>query len=360
VPEARLNGEDEGLSMRQVTIVGGAGFIGANLARHCLERGDRVVLYDTLGRNGCVENLLWIRSHPKAQGNLRLIVGDVRLPTNDLREEIERSDVLFHMAAQVAVTTSVTDPALDFEVNALGTFKLLELVRTSEGKKPAFVYASTNKVYGGMEEVAIEEGKDRYYYRDLPGGIPEDRVLDFHSPYGCSKGAADQYVRDYARIYGLDTLVFRQSCIYGTRQFGLEDQGWVAWFVIASMIGRPITIYGNGKQVRDVLYVDDLIEGYEAALAKLAKTRGRIYNIGGGPENTISLLDLVAVLKQDVDPSLEVAYSSWRPGDQPVYVSDISRARDEFGWSPKTDWKTGVGHLVGWVKDNREMLERLF
>ena len=344
---------------RVVVVTGGAGFIGANLAHHYLGQGDRVVLYDTLGRKGCRENLGWLEDHPNA-ANLEVLIGDVRLPTRPLQAAIERADALFHLAAQVAVTTSVSDPEYDFEVNALGTFKLLELVRNSRAKRPVVFYASTNKVYGGMEDVAIAEGQERYSYRDLPDGIPEDRLLDFHSPYGCSKGTADQYVRDYARIYGLETVVFRQSCIYGYRQFGLEDQGWVAWFIIAAILGRPITVFGDGKQVRDVLFIDDLIAAYDRAWARIEATRGQVYNVGGGPANAVSLRDLLAVLRAEVDPELAVAQAGWRPGDQPVYVSAIGKAAQDFGWRPQVDWRSGVARLVEWVRENRPMLERLF
>jgi CDP-paratose 2-epimerase len=345
--------------LKQITITGGAGFIGVNLADYYLARGNRVIIYDSLSRNGSIENLKWLKAHPHAE-QLEILVGDIRMPTRELRERVESSDALFHEAAQVAVTTSVEDPAHDFEVNALGTFKMLELVRQSRGKKPVFFYASTNKVYGGMEDVAIEEGEHRYSYRDLPGGIPEDRGLDFHSPYGCSKGAGDQYVRDYSRIYGLPTVVFRQSCIYGTRQFGLEDQGWVAWFVIAATLGRPITIFGDGKQVRDVLYIEDLVRAYDEAWEQIEITSGRVYNIGGGPLNTISLRDLLELLKTDVDPSLSVSHADWRPGDQPVYVSNIEKAQRDFGWQPTVDWKTGARRLLEWVQKNKPMLERMF
>lgn len=344
---------------KQVLITGGAGFIGANLARHYLDQGCRVVIYDTLGRNGCIDNLAWLRSH-RHSDNVSVLVGDIRSPTRALQKEIENSDAVFHMAGQVAVTTSVVDPVFDFQVNAQGTFNVLELVRLSKGKNPVFFYASTNKVYGGMEDVKIVEGPERYSYGDLPLGISEDRFLDFHSPYGCSKGAADQYVRDYSRIYAIPSVVFRQSCIYGYRQFGLEDQGWVAWFIIAALLGKPMTIYGNGKQVRDVLFIDDLVQAYDTAWKQIDKTAGRIYNIGGGPANTISLLDLIAVLKKDVNPTLNPAYGDWRPGDQPVYISDIRKAKAEFGWEPATRWQDGVAQLIKWVKDERTMLERMF
>jgi len=237
---------------------------------------------------------------------------------------------------------------------------MLELVRESKGKKPVFFYSSTNKVYGGMEDIETVEGTLRYSYKDLPEGIPEDRILDFHSPYGCSKGCADQYVRDYARIYGLRTIVLRQSCIFGYRQFGIEDQGWVAWFVIAAVLKKPLTIFGNGKQVRDVLFIEDLITAYEMAWNSIEKISGGVYNIGGGPSNTISLLDLLEFLNRECALPTPVTYSGWRPGDQPVYISDIRKARREFGWHPKNEWMTGVRKLVDWVRDNRDMLARLF
>jgi CDP-paratose 2-epimerase len=344
---------------RVIVITGGAGFIGANLAQYYLRKGERVVVYDTLGRKGCRENVDWLQRQPNGT-DFELLIGDVRLPTREFEAAIEAADAVFHLAGQVAVTTSIADPAYDFDVNALGTIKVLELVRRSKGKRPVVLHASTNKVYGGMEDVAVVEGDDRHGYRDLPRGIPENRLLDFHSPYGCSKGAAEQYVRDYARIYGLETVVFRQSCIYGYRQFGLEDQGWVAWFVIAAVLGRPITVFGDGKQVRDVLFIDDLIAAYELAWRRIDATKGQIYNVGGGPANAISLSDLLAVLRAEIDPGLSPAYADWRPGDQLVYVSDIGKAAAEFGWRPEIDWRTGVGRLLVWVRENRPMLERLF
>ena len=345
--------------MKEVIVTGGAGFTGANVVHHYLNQGHKVVLFDNLSRKGCLDNLEWLKQNPNA-GNLQLVIGDCRTPPVELKAAVERADALFHYAAQVAVTTSVTDPRNDFEGNALSTFNMLELVRKSQGNKPPFFFASTNKVYGGMEDVATVEGEDRYSYRDLPRGIPEDRLLDFHSPYGCSKGCADQYVRDYSRIYDLPTVVFRQSCIYGYRQFGVEDQGWVAWFIIAAVLNKPITIYGDGKQVRDVLFIEDLIGAYDAAWAQIDKTSGRVYNIGGGAPNTISLLQLLDFLKNEAGLPVEPSYDDWRPGDQPVYVSDIQKADDEFGWRPQVDWTEGVGKLVDWVRENRTMLESLF
>lgn len=341
--------------MRQILITGGAGFTGVNAAIHFLERGDRVVVFDNLSRRGAPENLAWLRARAEG-GPLEVIVGDIRLPTGALREAVESSDCLLHLAGQVAVTTSVEQPVEDFEINARGTLNLLELVRESKDKKPVFLYSSTNKVYGGMEDVTVVEQEDRYAYADLPRGVPESRGLDFHSPYGCSKGAADQYARDYARIYGLRTVVFRQSCIYGYRQFGVEDQGWVAWFAIAATLGRDLTIYGDGKQVRDVLFVEDLIAAYEKAWERIDDTAGRVYNIGGGPENAISLRDLIGLLTDRLGRDIDVGRGEWRPGDQRVYVSDIRKAGEEFGWRPRVDWRDGVGRLLDWVEDNRTLL----
>ena len=218
------------------------------------------------------------------------------------------ADAVLHLAGQVAVTTSVADPRADFEINALGTFNVLEAVRTAAGGRPAVLYSSTNKVYGNLEHVRVVERDGRYAYEDRPVGVDEAEPLDFHSPYGCSKGAGDQYVRDYARIYGLKTVVFRQSCIYGTRQFGIEDQGWIAWFCVAAMTGQPFTIFGDGKQIRDTLWVGDLVDAYERALERIDAVSGEVFNVGGGPANTLSLHELVAMLERafgrQLDPPL--------------------------------------------------------
>ena len=236
---------------RNYLVTGGAGFIGSNFVHRLLQRGENVTIYDNLSRAGAPKNLAWLEQ-TFGKDAFRLIVGDIR-DANSLAQTARGMDVIAHLAGQVAVTTSVIDPRQDFEANALGTFNALEAARLS-GSDPVFLYASTNKVYGGMEDVPIVEDATRWRYADLPFGCPESQPLDFHSPYGCSKGTGDQYVRDYARIYGLRSVVFRQSCIYGPRQFGVEDQGWVAWMTIAAVTGRPITIYGDGKQVRDVLH----------------------------------------------------------------------------------------------------------
>jgi CDP-paratose 2-epimerase len=284
----------------------------------------------------------------------RLIVGDVR-SADEVKEAAKDADIIIHLAGQVAVTTSVTDPRNDFEANALGTFNTLEAARLS-GRDPIFVYASTNKVYGGMEDVELFEEATRWRYKDLTHGCPETQPLDFHSPYGCSKGTGDQYVRDYERIYGLRSVVFRQSCIYGPRQFGIEDQGWVAWFVIAAVTGRPITIFGDGKQVRDVLNVDDLLNAYDAAVGKIDVAAGKVYNMGGGADNVMSVwAEFGPILEKLLGKKIETAQGDWRPGDQRVFYADIRKAEQELGWKPKINVAQGIELLFNWVRENREL-----
>jgi len=338
-------------------IIGGAGFIGANMADYLLAHNASVIIFDNLSRRGTMENLRWLQKKHQSK-NLEIIVGDIRLDKQKLLAAVAKADAIYHFAAQVAVTFSVTDPYEDFTINALGTFNVLEAIRQSDNN-PILIFASTNKVYGGMEDIEIVERNNRHEYKDLPLGIPENRLLDFHSPYGCSKGAADQYVRDYSRIYGLRTVVFRQSCIYGKRQFGIEDQGWVAWFTIASALGRPITIYGDGKQIRDVLYIDDLVAAFLQATKMIDKTSGKIFNIGGGPQNTMSLLELIDYLKTLLNKEIHYSFADWRPGDQPVYVSDIQKARKEFGWEPTISVKQGVAELASWVNRNKNLFTKL-
>ena len=333
-------------------ITGGAGFIGSNAASRYLRRGDQVVVIDNLCRQGVRKNLDWLRP----QGKLEFIELDIRNYdelARVLREHRDAGQVL-HLAAQVAVTTSVTDPREDFEINALGAFNVLEAVRNARITAPV-LYSSTNKVYGEMTEVGTEERGGRYAYRSLPYGVPENRLLDFHSPYGCSKGSADQYFIDYHRIYGLRTIVFRQSCIYGYRQFGAEDQGWVAWFMIATQFGRPITIYGDGKQVRDILFIDDLVDAYDAAFAAGDRAVGKAYNIGGGPSNVLSLLELVSYIEKRQNRKLQHGFSDWRPGDQKVFVSDIRLAQNQLGWSPKISCQRGLELLYDWVAENKAL-----
>ena len=305
-------------------------------------------MFDNLSRSGTETNLEWLKS---LEAKLTFVQGDVRYNFEELSRTIDKQDVVFHFAAQVAVTTSVTDPRQDFEINALGTLNVLEAARLY-GSDPVLFFSSTNKVYGGMEDLKVSEGNGRYSYRDLPYGVSEERPLDFHSPYGCSKGSADQYVRDYARIYGLRTVVFRKSCIYGERQFGNEDQGWVAWFTIAALRKTPLVIYGDGKQVRDVLYVGDLIGAYEAAISHIDSAKGQVYNIGGGSGNTLSLLELMSYLEDRLGYEVQHSFDDWRPGDQQVYVSDIRKAASEIHWEPKVGVQEGLGNLVGWAAEH--------
>src|SRR5262245_38680967 len=331
-----------------ILVTGGAGFIGSNLVHNLLSAGHHVTVFDALLRRGTEHNLAWLRAqHPHRR--LRFLQGDVR-DFSAVQAATADADVIYHLAGQVAVTSSVTDPRTDHEVNSLGTFNVLEGARLS-GRRPPLVFTSTNKVYGGMEDVAVVERPTRYEYRDFPHGIPESQPLDFHSPYGCSKGAADQYVRDYARIYGLPTVVFRMSCIYGPRQFGNEDQGWVAHFLIAAQTGRPITIYGDGKQVRDVLYVADLVRAFRLAVARIGDVAGQVFNIGGGPANTLAVWhefrEILADLKGE---KVSARHDAWRPGDQPCYVSDVRKAKRLLGWEPQVARDTGIRRLWDWVE----------
>ena len=340
---------------QSVFITGGAGFIGCNSADHFLRQGKRVVIYDNLTRKGGRSNLGWLHAE-HGSDQLQVIEADIR-DYDRLSAAVAEAapDVVLHLAGQVAVTSSVVDPREDFEINALGTFNVLEAVRHN-APKAALLYASTNKVYGGMEEVGIVRRGQRYEYADYPLGIPESFPLDFHSPYGCSKGAGDQYTRDYARIYGLRTLVLRQSCIYGQRQFGVEDQGWVAHFVIATVMGRPISIYGDGMQVRDVLHVDDLVAAYQAGIDRIDELSGEVFNLGGGPENTLAIwAEFGSLLEELAGQPVPVNYGPWRPGDQRVFVANIRRAEELLGWRPRISPREGITRLYKWVAGNPEL-----
>jgi CDP-paratose 2-epimerase len=334
-------------------ITGGAGFIGTNLADYYLSHHKRVTIFDNLSRAGTEDNVRWLEERYRDQ--LTVVKGDIRRIDGEFSELVEQADVVLHLAAQVAVTTSVNDPAEDFEINARGTFNVLEAVRKSTSR-PVVLYSSTNKVYGKMDNVEVVERGGRYVYANLNEGVPVTRPLDFYSPYGCSKGCGDQYVIDYARIYGLKTVVFRQSCIYGPHQFGIEDQGWVAWFAIRAMQNLPFTIYGDGKQVRDVLYIGDLIAAYDAAIANIEKTSGHAYNIGGGPARSLSLLELVSFLQEQFGRELKYDFDDWRPGDQLIFISDIREAKADFDWEPRVNVDDGVKRLVAWLSQNEYLV----
>ena len=340
----------------KILITGGCGFIGSNVAEYFIKKGDDVTIIDNLSRNGTEKNLEWLKTN---YPTIKFVKADMRYDQKILDREVENKDAVLHFAGQTAVTTSFVNPREDFEINALGTFNILEAIRNSKSK-PALLYSSTNKVYGGMEDIKTHEVNGRYEYVDFPNGIPENRLLDFHSPYGCSKGCADQYVRDYARMYGLKTVVFRQSCIYGYRQFGVEDQGWVAWFTIATLFNKALTIYGDGKQVRDVLFIEDLCKAYDLALQNINKTAGKVYNIGGGKLNRMSLLELIKFLEKQFNKKIITKFDQWRPGDQPVFVCDISKAKTEFGWEPEVSVENGIQKLSEWVKQNKELFKGLY
>ena len=338
----------------KLLITGGCGFIGSNTARRCLAAGHEVALLDNLQRPGAAANLAWLQE----QGRFEFTRGDVR--DADLLARLlaaEQYDAVIHLAAQVAVTTSVVNPRHDFEVNALGTFNLLEAARLGS-PDTIILNASTNKVYGGLEGAPAVEEKRRYFLPDLPLGVSESQPLDFHSPYGCSKGAGEQYVVDYHRIYGLRTLNLRQSCIYGYRQFGVEDQGWVAWFTIAHVTGRPIHIYGNGKQVRDLLFVDDLVDLYLLSLQNIDRVTGRSFNVGGGTANALSLLEFLDKLFELSGRPVAYDFADWRPGDQPVYISDMTALEAALDWRPQISTDEGLRRLYEWVTANRPLFER--
>jgi CDP-paratose 2-epimerase len=338
----------------RILVTGGAGFIGSNAVARFKGEGHQVAVLDNLSRAGASVNADWLlREHGVAVERVNVAeAGAVEAAVARLSPE-----VVVHCAGQVAVTSSVADPRRDFEDNALGTLNVLEALRR-RAPRAILLYTSTNKVYGGLEDLKVERRGERWTWPELAQGCPEDRPLDFHSPYGCSKGAADQYVRDYARIYGLRTVVFRQSCIYGYRQFGVEDQGWVAWFTIQSLKGAPVTIFGDGYQVRDVLFVEDLLDAYMAAVARIEVAQGSVYNLGGGPENALSLRELVHKLDGLSGRPLEVRHADWRPGDQRVFIADVRKARRELGWSPRVGVDLGLGKLHAWLARTPEALVR--
>jgi CDP-paratose 2-epimerase len=334
--------------MSATLITGGAGFIGSNLAHRLLTAGRRVRIFDNLSRPGVEQNLEWLR---ELHGELlEVVVADVR-DAGALARAVNDTGQVFHFAAQVAVTTSLVQPQEDFAINAQGTLNLLEAVR-SRPNPPQVVMTSTNKVYGGLDDVPLVVQGQRYQPVDArlqARGIPEARPLDFHSPYGCSKGTADQYMIDYARSYGLTTLVFRMSCIFGPRQFGTEDQGWVAHFMLRALRGEPICLYGDGKQVRDVLFIDDLVDAFLLGEKHGARLAGRAFNMGGGPANAISLLDLLDRIEELHGERPELHFEAWRTGDQRYYVSDTAAFEEATGWNRRVSAEEGIARLYRWL-----------
>lgn len=347
----------------RVLITGGSGFVGSHVSEYYARENHEVVVFDNISRAELLHytnpnatyNWDYLREN---YDNIELIRGDIR-DFEALKEAASDADAIIHTAAQTAVTASVADPRTDFEVNALGSFNVLEAARLS-GSSPAVVFCSTNKVYGdNVNKIPVTEGEMRYSFSDpnYAKGIPETFPTDLceHTPYGASKFAADIYTQDYALRGEVDAAVFRMSCIYGTRQFGVEDQGWVAWFTIATVLGKPITIYGDGKQVRDMLYVTDLVAAFDAFLQRRDRLHHGVYNMGGGVENTMSLLELLHCLEDITGMRSPISYSDWRPSDQKVYISDITRAERELGWTPTVDPHSGVVKLVEWVEENQHL-----
>lgn len=332
-------------------VIGGAGFIGSNVAERLLAAGAEVIVFDNLSRRGTERNLAWLQS--RHGGGLHVRIGDIRDETAVV-DVVKQAGAVFHLAAQVAVTVSLADPADDFAVNAKGTLNVLEALRRHAPATP-LLFASTNKVYGALSEVPLMLREGRHVPADARlrrVGVNEDQRLDFCTPYGCSKGAADQYVLDYAHSFGLRAAVLRMSCIYGPRQFGTEDQGWVAHFLIRALGGDPVTVYGDGRQVRDILHVDDAVAAYFAVLDHIDELRGRAFNLGGGPQNEVSLRDVLGEIAAITGADIDVRYAPRRTGDQPYYVTDTQRLCRATGWRPSIGWRDGVRDLAAWARAN--------
>lgn len=338
----------------KLLITGGCGFLGSNLATHALSEGFDLCIFDNLYRQGSQSNLQWLRG----KGQFEFIHGDIR-NSNDVQRVIARwqPDAIFHLAGQVAMTNSIADPRMDFEVNALGTLNVLEAAR-AHAPEAVIIYSSTNKVYGDLEQYQYRETETRYVCVEHPNGFDEATPLDFHSPYGCSKGSADQYLQDYHRIYGLKTVVFRHSSMYGGRQFATIDQGWIGWFCQMAaetrkgMRKEPFTISGNGKQVRDVLHAEDMISLYFSTLSNNAVTAGKAFNIGGSISNSLSLIELFNLLENHIDQKLNFIKLPPRESDQRVFVADIGKIKELTGWQPQISAEKGVKHMLEWVSDN--------
>jgi len=346
----------------KVLVTGGAGFVGSHVSEYYAQKGDSVTVFDNLSRarllgyDAARASSNW--NYLKRYDNIELILGDI-CQAEMIKDAAQDADAIIHTAAQTAVTTSLADPRTDFEVNAVGTFNVLEAARLSKSR-PCVVFCSTNKVYGdNVNKIPVRDSGKSYEFADdgFRKGIPETFSIDLceHTPYGASKLAGDIYVQDYAQRNEIDAAVFRMSCIYGTRQFGVEDQGWVAWFVIATLLGKPITIFGDGKQARDVLYVSDLVGVYDAFIQRRDRIHHGVYNVGGGQANKMSLLELLEMLQDATGKMSSVSFDHWRPSDQKVYISDISKAARELDWRPNVGPKEGVLKLAEWVEENKRL-----
>jgi len=334
-------------------ITGGCGFLGSNIAGQILKKGEELLIFDNLYRSGSEQNLNWLRS----QWQCQFTHGDIR-NTNDVERAIKefKPDVIFHLAGQVAMTTSIANPRLDFEINALGTLNILESVR-KHCPDSAIVYSSTNKVYGDLEQFRYQELEKRYFCPDYPQGFDESVPINFHSPYGCSKGTGDQYMLDYARIFHLKTVVFRHSSIYGDRQFSTYDQGWIGWFCQKALEAKtnpnaePFTISGNGKQVRDVLYASDAIACYLATVERIDSIKGEVFNIGGGVDNSLSLLELFDILEDLTGVKLNYKQLPFRESDQRIFIADIGKAVSKLQWQPRISSRQGVSKMLEWLRE---------
>jgi CDP-paratose 2-epimerase len=339
----------------EILVTGGAGFVGSHIAEYYANKDNHITIFDNLCRNKLLKknnkNIDFNKRYLKKYSNIEFLEGDIS-DFHSIFKIMKDKDIVLHTAAQTAVTTSVSDPYTDFRINALGTFNVLEAARRNDIKK--LIYCSTNKVYGSsINNIKIIEKDKRYHLEErYIKGIPESYGIDLceHTPYGCSKLSGDLYAQDYSYVYGIKTGIFRMSCIYGTRQFGVEDQGWIAWFTIATLMEKPITIYGNGKQVRDVLYVTDLVEAFDKFVN--SNLNHGVFNIGGGYKNTLSLLELVDILEELTGKKSVIEFSDWRPSDQKVFISDISKAKEKLNWEPKIGPKVGIKKLVNWIEDN--------
>lgn len=347
----------------KILITGGAGFVGSHTAEYYAKKSDEVIVLDNLSRAKILKkgekNIMYNWDYLKKNyPNIELVKGDIR--DSETLEKLSKDvDVIIHAAAQTAVTTSVVDPRMDFEINALGTFNVLEAARKAK-TSPVVIYCSTNKVYGNnVNNISLKEGEKRYEFSGpkFRNGVPEDFSTDLceHTPYGCSKFLGDVYVQDYAKRNEIKAGIFRMSCIYGTRQFGIEDQGWIAWFTIATILGKPITIYGDGKQVRDVLYITDLIKAFDRFIEKSNSLKCEVFNMGGGIHNTLSLLELLDILEKETGKKPNISFDEWRPSDQKVYISDITKAEKILGWKTKVSLEEGVRKLVRWIEENKNI-----
>lgn len=332
--------------VKKVLITGGAGFIGAAMARSYARDGAKVTIIDNLSRAGSSNNLKKLKIEEK---KISFLKADISRDVSLLKEAVKKQDLIFHFAGQVAVNQSIAAPYDDFKTNAIGTVNLLEAIRNNNPES-LLLFASSMRVYGQMKSEPVIKNGNSYSMIRYPKGIPEEYPLDLHTPYSCSKGAADQYVRDYARTFSLRTVVFRQSCIYGPGQYAIENHGWVNWFIASALAGREIRIFGDGRQVRDVLYIDDLIEAYRLAVKYESKTIGEIFNVGGGTNCSLSLKTLLDILNKKFDIKTVSTYSVWRKGDTKSYVSDIKKAKKIFHWAPKTPLFDGVDQTIRWIE----------